>query len=81
MASDRALVLRVRLNLRWHLLLEERVVLTEIIEEPMWEREEMAPDSAANSALSNGKHAGIHISLGRYGRLALDLKYSHLMPI
>ena len=67
MASDRALVLRVGFILYQRLALEEQRVLTGIIAGLTWGRETTSPACVQNSALSKGRHAGIHTSLGQYG--------------
>lgn len=80
MAGNRTLVLRVRSILFRRLALEARRVLTMVTGEPMWGRERVIPIRVI-SKFSKDKHAGTHMSLGRYGLLELNLEYSHLMPI
>lgn len=80
MASNRTLVLRVRSILFRRSALEERRVLTKVTGEPMWTAERVVPIRVITRS-SKDKHAETRTSLGRYGKLEPNLKYSHLMPI
>src|SRR5258706_3288576 len=79
MAGNRTLVLRVRSVLFRRLALEARRVLTMVTGEPMWGGERVIPIRVI-SRFSKDKHAGTHMSLGRY-ELEPNQEYSHLIPI
>ena len=80
MASNRTLVLRVRPTLFRRLALVERRVLTKVTGGPMWTGGRVV-QTRVISRYSKDKHAETRTSLGRYGKLEPNLKYSHLMPI